>query len=156
MEETVVDGNGTETGHIIVTTIGGRNGQPKQVFLFCLEMLLLWVSQYKFFILFIHFLSKYHQMPFSSHINTICLKFQTISYMAERVVGQGSFGIVFQVMFWLQLLNHKCKGLLFWCLYFKLANEVLQSYVCMYDVAGEVSRKWRNCSNQESFTGQEI
>ncbi|KAK1318809.1 Shaggy-related protein kinase alpha [Acorus calamus] len=48
--ETVVDGNGTETGHIIVTTIGGRNGQPKQ----------------------------------------------TISYMAERVVGRGSFGIVFQ------------------------------------------------------------
>ena len=26
-----MDGNGTETGHIIVTTIGGRNGQPKQV-----------------------------------------------------------------------------------------------------------------------------
>ncbi|OIT30632.1 shaggy-related protein kinase epsilon [Nicotiana attenuata] len=50
METAVVDGNGTETGHIIVTTIGGKNGQPKQ----------------------------------------------TISYMAERVVGQGSFGIVFQ------------------------------------------------------------
>ncbi|KAJ6807990.1 shaggy-related protein kinase alpha [Iris pallida] len=50
VEETVVDGNGTEAGHIIVTTIGGRNGQPKQ----------------------------------------------TISYMAERVVGHGSFGIVFQ------------------------------------------------------------
>ena len=50
MEATVVDGNGTETGHIIVTTIGGRNGQPKQ----------------------------------------------TISYMAERVVGLGSFGGVFQ------------------------------------------------------------
>lgn len=31
METTVVDGNGTETGHIIVTTIGGKNGQPKQV-----------------------------------------------------------------------------------------------------------------------------
>lgn len=31
MEPTVVDGNGTETGHIIVTTIGGKNGQPKQV-----------------------------------------------------------------------------------------------------------------------------
>ncbi|XVF60277.1 hypothetical protein PTKIN_Ptkin08bG0032200 [Pterospermum kingtungense] len=30
MEATVVDGNGTGTGHIIVTTIGGRNGQPKQ------------------------------------------------------------------------------------------------------------------------------
>lgn len=33
MEATVVDGNGTETGHIIVTTIGGRNGQPKQVYM---------------------------------------------------------------------------------------------------------------------------
>ncbi|KAL1535009.1 DASH complex subunit ask1 [Salvia divinorum] len=50
MEATIVDGNGTETGHIIVTTIGGQNGQPKQ----------------------------------------------TISYMAERVVGHGSFGVVFQ------------------------------------------------------------
>ncbi|KAL2460683.1 Shaggy-related protein kinase alpha [Abeliophyllum distichum] len=50
METAVVDGNGTETGHIIVTTIGGRNGQRKQ----------------------------------------------TISYMAERVVGHGSFGVVFQ------------------------------------------------------------
>ncbi|KAI3882674.1 hypothetical protein MKW92_007129 [Papaver armeniacum] len=51
IEATVVDGTGTETGHIIVTTIGGRNGQPKQ----------------------------------------------TISYMAERVVGHRSFGIVFQI-----------------------------------------------------------
>ena len=31
MEATIVNGNVTETGHIIVTTIGGRNGQPKQV-----------------------------------------------------------------------------------------------------------------------------
>uniref|UniRef100_A0A2P2KPL2 non-specific serine/threonine protein kinase n=1 Tax=Rhizophora mucronata TaxID=61149 RepID=A0A2P2KPL2_RHIMU len=50
MEATVVNGNGTESGHIIVTTIGGNNGQPKQ----------------------------------------------TVSYMAERIVGNGSFGIVFQ------------------------------------------------------------
>jgi len=50
MEATMVDGNGTETGHIISTTIGGHNGQPKQ----------------------------------------------TISYAAERIVGTGSFGIVFQ------------------------------------------------------------
>ncbi|KAG0471947.1 hypothetical protein HPP92_016493 [Vanilla planifolia] len=35
VEATVVDGNGTETGHIIVTTIGGRNGQSKQAK--CLE-----------------------------------------------------------------------------------------------------------------------
>nr|XP_016486283.1 PREDICTED: shaggy-related protein kinase epsilon-like [Nicotiana tabacum] len=46
MEAAVVDGNGTKTGHIIVTTIGGKNGQP--------------------------------------------------NYMAVRVVGQASFGIVFQ------------------------------------------------------------
>ncbi|XP_077234581.1 shaggy-related protein kinase epsilon-like [Tasmannia lanceolata] len=50
LEATVVNGNGTEAGQIIATTIGGRNGQPKQ----------------------------------------------TISYMAERVVGTGSFGVVFQ------------------------------------------------------------
>ncbi|XP_038982560.1 shaggy-related protein kinase alpha-like isoform X2 [Phoenix dactylifera] len=49
-EGTMVNGNGTETGQIIATTIGGRHGQPKQ----------------------------------------------TISYMAERVVGTGSFGVVFQ------------------------------------------------------------
>ena len=34
MEATVVDGNGTETGHIIVTTIGVKNGQPKQVIVY--------------------------------------------------------------------------------------------------------------------------
>lgn len=49
-ETTIINGNGTETGQIIATTVGGRNGQPKQ----------------------------------------------TISYMAERVVGTGSFGVVFQ------------------------------------------------------------
>ncbi|XP_058086112.1 shaggy-related protein kinase alpha-like isoform X2 [Magnolia sinica] len=60
METVVVDGNGTEMGHIIVTTIGGRNGRPKQ----------------------------------------------TISYMAERVVGHGSFGIVFQVYIVLVLYSY--------------------------------------------------
>ncbi|XP_059437828.1 glycogen synthase kinase-3 homolog MsK-3-like [Corylus avellana] len=50
MEATVVDGNVAEAGHIIVTTISGKHGDPKQ----------------------------------------------TISYMAERVVGNGSFGVVFQ------------------------------------------------------------
>ncbi|KAJ4956989.1 hypothetical protein NE237_013772 [Protea cynaroides] len=50
IEATLVKGNGTETGQMIVTTIGGQNGQPKQ----------------------------------------------TMSYMAERVVGTGSFGVVFQ------------------------------------------------------------
>ncbi|XP_042041837.1 shaggy-related protein kinase eta-like [Salvia splendens] len=50
MSAPVMDGNGTVTGHIISTTIGGKNGEPKQ----------------------------------------------TVSYMAERVVGTGSFGTVFQ------------------------------------------------------------
>ncbi|CAA0820790.1 Shaggy-related protein kinase theta [Striga hermonthica] len=50
MEPSVVSGSSTETGQIIVTSIGGRNGQPKQ----------------------------------------------TMSYMAERVVGTGSFGVVYQ------------------------------------------------------------
>ncbi|KAK4776911.1 hypothetical protein SAY86_005599 [Trapa natans] len=49
-EQTVVDGNGAEAGHIIVTNICGKNGQSKQ----------------------------------------------TISYMAERAVGRGTFGVVFQ------------------------------------------------------------
>ncbi|KAG2612124.1 hypothetical protein PVAP13_4KG241100 [Panicum virgatum] len=47
---TVMGGNDAVTGHIISTTIGGKNGEPKR----------------------------------------------TISYMAERVVGTGSFGVVFQ------------------------------------------------------------
>ncbi|XP_009384446.2 shaggy-related protein kinase alpha isoform X2 [Musa acuminata AAA Group] len=50
VEATVISGKGTEAGHIIVTTINGKNGQPKQ----------------------------------------------TVSYMAERAVGHGSFGVVFQ------------------------------------------------------------
>ncbi|KAL5179914.1 Shaggy-related protein kinase eta [Glycine soja] len=51
MPTLVADGNDALTGHIISTTISGKNGEPKQ----------------------------------------------TISYMAERVVGSGSFGIVFQI-----------------------------------------------------------
>ena len=31
MSAPVMDGNGTVTGHIISTTIGGKNGEPKQV-----------------------------------------------------------------------------------------------------------------------------
>ncbi|KAL0443815.1 UNVERIFIED_CONTAM: Shaggy-related protein kinase zeta [Sesamum latifolium] len=50
MSSSMVEGNDPVTGHIISTTIGGKNGEPKR----------------------------------------------TISYMAERVVGTGSFGIVFQ------------------------------------------------------------
>ncbi|KAL3820264.1 hypothetical protein ACJIZ3_006169 [Penstemon smallii] len=50
MSAPVIYGNDAETGHIISTTIGGKNGEPKQ----------------------------------------------TVSYMAERIVGTGSFGVVFQ------------------------------------------------------------
>ena len=54
---------------------------------------------------------------------------QTVSYMAERIVGQGSFGIVFQVRrnFWLRNILLGCylclltgflleRQYLFWCL----------------------------------------
>ncbi|KAI3824496.1 hypothetical protein L1987_05956 [Smallanthus sonchifolius] len=50
MSVPVLDGNEAKAGHIISTTIGGKNGEPKQ----------------------------------------------TVCYMAERVVGTGSFGTVFQ------------------------------------------------------------
>ncbi|XP_068647098.1 shaggy-related protein kinase kappa [Aristolochia californica] len=49
-EPDIVDGMGAEAGHVIATTIGGRNGQIKQ----------------------------------------------SVSYIAEHVVGTGSFGVVFQ------------------------------------------------------------
>ncbi|KAJ3683413.1 hypothetical protein LUZ60_013640 [Juncus effusus] len=49
-QASVVMGDDQLSGHIISTTIGGKNGEPKQ----------------------------------------------TISYMAERIVGSGSFGVVFQ------------------------------------------------------------
>ena len=39
MEATFISGNGTETGQIIATTIGGRNGQPKQVTIFLSDTL---------------------------------------------------------------------------------------------------------------------
>lgn len=35
VEATIINGKGTETGHIIVTTTGGKNGQPKQVSVWC-------------------------------------------------------------------------------------------------------------------------
>ncbi|XP_068497416.1 shaggy-related protein kinase kappa isoform X1 [Phaseolus vulgaris] len=49
-EPDIIDGVGAETGHVIRTSIGGRNGQSKQ----------------------------------------------NVSYIAEHVVGTGSFGVVFQ------------------------------------------------------------
>uniref|UniRef100_A0A2P2M3Z1 Uncharacterized protein n=1 Tax=Rhizophora mucronata TaxID=61149 RepID=A0A2P2M3Z1_RHIMU len=40
MEAAVVSGNGTEAGQIIATTVGGHNGQPKQVTLLLFSGLL--------------------------------------------------------------------------------------------------------------------
>ncbi|BAS71686.1 Os01g0296100 [Oryza sativa Japonica Group] len=60
VEAVVVSGNSMDIGHTIVTTVGGRNGQPKQ----------------------------------------------TISYIAERAVGRGSFGVVFQVGHWYMPFCH--------------------------------------------------
>lgn len=81
VEATVINGNGAETGHIIVTTIGGRGGQRKQVD----------AASFSFIIVQLLRLLKLMMVAFN-----LC-EWQTISYMAERVIGQGSFGVVFQV-----------------------------------------------------------
>ncbi|OIW13469.1 hypothetical protein TanjilG_22260 [Lupinus angustifolius] len=99
MEAIVIDGNGTETGHIIVTTIGGRNGEPKQHPhpSLCGEWALL-LSPVR---------PNHNRDPFllqtppsvmasSSQTPPSQPPNPTISYMAERVVGHGSFGVVFQ------------------------------------------------------------
>ncbi|KAG6387118.1 hypothetical protein SASPL_152303 [Salvia splendens] len=75
MSAPVMDGNGTVTGHIISITIGGKNGEPKQVSL----------------LIQLNFASV--EMIWSFGLYEAC---KTVSYMAERVVGTGSFGIVFQ------------------------------------------------------------
>ncbi|KAL6558271.1 Shaggy-related protein kinase iota [Orobanche minor] len=59
MSAPVIDKNDAVTGHIISTTIGGKNGEHKQI----------------------------------------------VSYMAERVVGTGSFGVVFQEYYWSRALH---------------------------------------------------
>lgn len=123
VEATIINGKGTETGHIIVTTTGGKNGQPKQVstllqliriyqllYMFLMraesynesqdhKVLLLHIANifmmlaYKIVELFLSILS----VSFCIIICIYWLHLQTVSYMAERIVGQGSFGIVFQV-----------------------------------------------------------
>ena len=92
MNARVADGNDPVTGHIISTTIGGKNGEPKQVIILGDTFLFT-------FLFFMVVLSYTVFMIWCWRIN-IWLMFlfvQTISYMAERVVGTGSFGIVFQV-----------------------------------------------------------
>lgn len=83
-EPDIIDGVGAETGHVIRTTIGGRNGQSKQVG----RILENTKFMYKVVIIckILH-VSQVH----------VCLNGQTISYIAEHVVGTGSFGVVFQV-----------------------------------------------------------
>lgn len=44
MTTRVADGNDPVTGHIISTTIGGKNGEPKQVTFFFVEYLFVSVS----------------------------------------------------------------------------------------------------------------
>ncbi|CAI9304414.1 unnamed protein product [Lactuca saligna] len=63
-EPKIVHGVGAEAGHVIRTTIGGRNGQSKQ----------------------------------------------TVSYIAEHVIGTGSFGVVFQICRALVYI-HNCIGI---------------------------------------------
>lgn len=77
----VVDGSDAETGHVIATTIRGRNGLPKQV-----RVIFLAVSMY----IWCLFMKHIQQM------NKWFVK-QSVTYIAEHVVGTGSFGVVYQV-----------------------------------------------------------
>jgi hypothetical protein len=63
-------------------------------------MVLFYRILFDFFIEFIlHFLSQFLNVFLCWNNFIYFLIFQTISYMAERVVGHGSFGVVFQVKY---------------------------------------------------------
>lgn len=119
----IIEGNDAVTGQIISTTIGGKNGEPKQVTL-CFPCIFVAVNRFKGLSCFFQKLSwKYaFSGPFAFaycigyskaywRIDHVIISFaasffsngplflKTISYKAERVVGTGSFGIVFQVYF---------------------------------------------------------
>ncbi|KAJ7007610.1 hypothetical protein NC653_006597 [Populus alba x Populus x berolinensis] len=106
VEAAIVSGNGTETGQIIATKVGGRNGQPKQISTcICGDVMFRHhtippnsrVQQY-------HakeaFEKECYRPSTSLYFLTILLNIssfsQTISYMAEHMVGTGSFGVVYQ------------------------------------------------------------
>jgi glycogen synthase kinase 3 beta len=81
-EPDIIDGVGAETGHVIRTSIAARNGQSKQV---CLIFSIISYSKTNSCPLLI----LCHRFSFSTS--------QNVSYIAEHVVGTGSFGTVFQV-----------------------------------------------------------
>lgn len=89
-EPDIIDGVGAETGHVIRTSIGGRNGQPKQVH----------ISYDLWEVLFVIWLGLKNDYFY--------LDSQNVSYIAEHVVGTGSFGVVFQVrtaIFWVIFIS---------------------------------------------------
>lgn len=81
IEPDITDGVGAERGHIIATVVGGRNGQPKQVarkFSMFMFIIVLWFA------------------PMT--VTKFVITKQAVTYIAEHVVGTGSFGVVFQVL----------------------------------------------------------
>lgn len=88
MSAPVMDVNGAVTGHIISTTIGGKNGEPKQV-----KMMSLWIHEY---LLVRNSYASSLKPEIEDVFGLLNNLLQTVSYMAERVVGTGSFGVVFQ------------------------------------------------------------
>lgn len=91
-EPDIIDGVGAEAGHVIRTTVGGRGGQPKQVWwmLICGDYSIYLISNVTDFTAFV-----------SAELLTLAYviywNWQVISYIAEHVIGTGSFGVVFQV-----------------------------------------------------------
>lgn len=77
---------------------------------------------------------------------------QTISYMAERVVGHGSFGVVFQVSF--ISLSPLCSVVYD---HFSISRlSLIPLFFTFLDDSGEMSRDRRNCCNKESSTRSEV
>lgn len=75
---------------------------------------------------------------------------QTISYMAERVVGTGSFGIVFQVYEMISLAY----------LIFAIPENTIYLLECGFilacSFAGKVLGNWGDCCHQEGLAGQTV
>lgn len=134
-----MDVNGGVTGHIISTTIGGKNGEPKQVRMWSMwnhESLLLSLAPIDCWIMWVIYFILKIEIVFGFSNNLV----QTVSYMAERIVGTGSFGVVFQAS------EHKIICLTNCCIIYQL---LVNWYLSR---AGKMPGKWGDSCDKEGFT----
>lgn len=82
--------------------------------------------------------------------------FQTISYMAERVVGSGSFGVVFQVRFYMICSMKQFFLSSFWNALILCSSFILLLLIHFPTFLGKMLRDRRNCGYKESPSRQAI